>query len=50
MSDFKDNGNIIITGHVLIRDTETGKVLFSKSESSLIKEVTNNNEGNNNAR
>ena len=38
MTDFNDKGNIIITGHLLIRDTETGKVLLSKSESSLIKE------------
>lgn len=51
MKEYDDKGNIIITGHLLIRDTETGKILLSKSESSLIKENTKITEGNkNNAR
>lgn len=40
MSNFKDDGNIIITGHLVIRDRETGKVLLNKSESSLVTENT----------
>lgn len=27
----KDNGNILVTGHVLIRDTETQEVLVNTS-------------------
>ena len=41
MVKLEDNGNIIITGHLLITDTETGEVLLSKSESSLVKETQN---------
>jgi hypothetical protein len=51
MSDFNDKGVIIITGHILIRDTETEEILLNKSECSLITEIDNinkddtNNEG-----
>ncbi len=35
MSDIKENTNVIITGHILIRDKETNEILLNKSESSL---------------
>ena len=35
MNDIKENGSVIITGHILIRDRETNEILLNKSESSL---------------
>ena len=35
MNDIKENGSVIITGHILIRDKETNEILLNKSESSL---------------
>lgn len=39
MKDLKENSSIIITGHILIRDTETNEILLNKSESSLIDDT-----------
>ena len=36
MVDALENANVIITGHILIRDTVTGEILVNKSESSII--------------
>ena len=41
MDNFKEEGNIIIAGHILIRDTDSGKILLNKSESSLTDKTVN---------
>ncbi len=41
MDNFKEKGNIIIGGHILIRDKNSGEVLLNKSESSLADKTTN---------
>jgi len=41
MTDLKENGSVIISGHILIRDTETKEILLNKSESSLINNAHN---------
>lgn len=38
MADLTDKGKIVITGHILIYDTETKEILINESESSLVKE------------
>lgn len=52
MVDTLENANVIITGHILIRDTVTGEVLVNKSESSIISsdENTQNKNGERDAR
>ncbi len=52
MDDSLDNANVIITGHILIRDSDTGEILVNKSESSIISsnEKTQNKNGEKNAR
>lgn len=51
MADVLDNANVIITGHLVIRDTETGEILVNKSESSIITtEKEQNMKGRENAR
>jgi len=46
MDKLIEKGNVIVSGHIIIRDTETGKILLNKSESSLIdKKGKDDNEG-----
>ena len=47
MDELKENSNIIISGHILIRDTETEEVLLNVSESSLVN-IVSDKKGNNN--
>ena len=41
MDNLKEEGNIIIGGHILIRDKISGEVLLNKSESSLKDKTIN---------
>ena len=41
MDNLKEEGNIIIAGHIMIRDKDTGEVLLNKSESSLADKTLN---------
>jgi len=42
MDNLKEEGNIIIAGHIMIRDIDSGEVLLNKSESSLTDKTVNN--------
>lgn len=42
MDNLKEKGNIIIAGHILIRDKDSGEILLNKSESSLVDTTINN--------
>jgi len=46
MNDIKENGSVIIAGHILIRDRETKEILLNKSESSLTLITKQDNESN----
>ena len=46
MDNLKEKGNIIIAGHILIRDKDSGEVLLNKSESSLTDKTMNKKKDN----